>query len=264
MISVIVPALNEENGIEECLISICHQSLDRKKFEVIVVDGGSKDGTASKAERYADLVIEQKGKGIGGGRRDGASAASGEILAFTDADTIVSNGWLEAISRNLEWKDASTGPVIYLEPDLGARMLQRWRSLYRLFSVSNFCYIIGSNMAVRSEAYWKIGGHGDISLLDDYDLSLRLCQGGFKAAYDPGQAVYTSSRRTGRLPTYTLTVAYGHYHYLISGKHERLLNYPKPEEMRLSAILPLGRYRSLQSSREELQESIESRLKRIF
>jgi hypothetical protein len=59
-------------------------------------------------------------------------------------------------------------------------------------------------------------------------------------------------------------VAYGHYHYLISGKHERLLNYPKPEEMRLSAILPLGRYRSLQSSREELQESIESRLKRFF
>jgi glycosyltransferase involved in cell wall biosynthesis len=265
MISVIVPALNEESGIEACLRSISKQKPS-EDYEVIVVEGGSHDRTAFIAKEYADNVVLQKSPGIGGARRDGAEAAVGGKLAFTDADTIASDSWLEAVSSNLERYDASTGPVFYLDQDLRSEIIQRWRSLYRIFYLSNFYYIIGSNMAVRAEIYQKVGGHSNISLLDDYDLSLKLSRNRAKVRYDHSQVVHTSSRRAEKLLAYTFTVAYGHYHYRISGDRSRLLHYPKTEEMRLRDLFPASPMtaRNLRSSLESAQESIQGRIKRII
>ena len=99
MISVIVPALNEEKDLGSCLKALSRQKVD-EDYETIVVDGGSGDGTVRVAEEIADLVISQSSRGIGGARRDGAAAACGEKLAFTDADTIVSPDWMREISSN--------------------------------------------------------------------------------------------------------------------------------------------------------------------
>ena len=265
MISVILPALNEEWGIEACLRSISEQSPS-EDYEVVVVDGGSQDRTASIACELADKVVIQTSPGIGGARRDGAKAATGDKLAFTDADTIVSEGWLEAISSNLDRYDASTGPVVYQDQGVKSELIQRWRSMYRIFYLSNFYYILGSNMAVRAGTYRQIGGHSDISLLDDYDLSLKLFRDKARVRHDPHQVVYTSSRRAEKLLAYAFTVAYGHYHYSISGDHSRLLRYPKTEEMRLRDLIPASptQISSLRSSLEAAGESFQIRIKRII
>jgi glycosyltransferase involved in cell wall biosynthesis len=265
VISVVLPALNEESGIEECLRSISEQNPS-ENCEILVVDGGSQDRTASIAQEYADRVILQRSPGIGGARRDGANAASGDKLAFTDADTIVSEGWLDAVVSNLKKYDASTGPVVYQDQDVKSELIQRWRSLYRIFYLSNFYYILGSNMAVRAETYRQIGGHSDISLLDDYDLSIKLFRDNAKVRYDPGQVVYTSSRRAEKLLAYSFTIAYGHYHYRISGDHARLLHYPKAEEMSLREFFPSSRQpiRYLRSSLGAAQESFHGCIKRII
>ncbi|NPV61130.1 MAG: glycosyltransferase [Methanotrichaceae archaeon] len=249
MISVIVPALNEEKELKACLQALSQQGCC-EGYEIIVVDGGSKDGTVPLAERYADRVIPQVGLGIGGARRDGAAEARGDKLAFTDADTVVGAQWLQSISTNLSDWDASTGPVIYLETDLKSELIERWRSLYRVLGLSRFCYIIGSNMAVRKDSYWRAGGHGDISLLDDYDLSCKLFRAGAASKFDSRQTVYTSARRVEKLFTYAALVAYGHYYYDISPDHKKLLNYPKPEEMGWTCLWPNrcdGLLRSAQS-----------------
>lgn len=217
--------------------SIAHQKIDRSNFEILVVDGGSTDGTVDIAEQYADSVILQKSRGIGGARRDGATDARGEILAFTDADTVVSSSWLESIDANLADHDSSTGPVIFRKADIKGDILSSWRDLYRIFNAMNFYYILGSNMAVRTEKYWEAKGHSEISLLDDYDLSVKLFRAGARGCYDERQAVFTSSRRASRLLTYAITVAYGHYHYLLTGNHDKLLHYPKPEDMCLATLL---------------------------
>jgi glycosyltransferase involved in cell wall biosynthesis len=265
VISVILPALNEEWGIEACLRSISEQGPS-EDYEVVVVDGGSQDRTASIACELADKVVIQTSPGIGGARRDGAKAATGDKLAFTDADTIVSEGWLEAISSNLDRYDASTGPVVYQDQGVKSELIQRWRSMYRIFYLSNFYYILGSNMAVRAGTYRQIGGHSDISLLDDYDLSLKLFRDKARVRHDPHQVVYTSSRRAEKLLAYAFTVAYGHYHYSISGDHSRLLRYPKTEEMRLRDLIPASptQIRSLRSSLEAAGESFQIRIKRII
>ncbi len=257
MISVIVPALNEAEQIEATLRSLASQSLGIESYEIIVVDGGSDDGTVEIALEYADRVIFQTHPGIGGARRDGAEAARGRILAFTDADTAFPRSWLEILSKNLKRHDASTGPVIFQDRDLRTEILQAWRSSYKLLKAFNFCYMIGSNMAMKRETYQRAGGHRDISLLDDYDLSVRLFKIGADAVYDPRQAVYTSSRRAHKLLTYGVTVAYGHYNYAVTKDYDKLLNYPKVDDMTVKDLLNGIRWgRGVVSAVETVQSTL--------
>jgi len=264
LISVIVPALNEASHIETCLKSLKVQSVGSELYEIIVVDGGSEDETCSIAEKYAKKVICQDDPGIGGARRDGAQEASGQILAFTDADTILPDNWLETINRNLNRYDASTGPVIFQDNNVKTDILATWRGLYKLLNKIDFYYMIGANMAVRSETYHRVGGHSDISLLDDYDLSVKLFKNKATTLYDPGQVVYTSSRRAGKLLTYGMTVAYGHYNYLVTKDYDKLLNYPKVEEMTLKDILKDNRLgRDVLSAMETLQTTLRENKRKI-
>ena len=57
MISVIIPTFNEEENIAQCLVSLSHQTVPRCEYEIIVVDGGSKDATCEIARKYADKVF---------------------------------------------------------------------------------------------------------------------------------------------------------------------------------------------------------------
>jgi len=66
MISVIIPTYNEEANITACLESLCQQTLDRDEYELIVVDGNSKDRTCELALEYADMVMTQTSKKVGG------------------------------------------------------------------------------------------------------------------------------------------------------------------------------------------------------
>lgn len=264
MISVIVPALNEAPHIEGSLRSLCNQSIKRDSYEIIVVDGRSSDCTVSIAERYSDNVIIQSNPGIGGARRDGAMLAAGDLLAFTDADTIVPPNWLEIIERNLGKYDASTGPILFPYHNLKTDILRSWRKFYSVLTILNFYYIIGGNMAVRAETYRQIGGHSNISLLDDYDLSLKLFQSGYTTTYDIEQEVYTSPRRMEKLFTYAVIVAYGHYHHRITKDYDKLLDYPNVDEMSVTSLLNNNKVgRNLLTAIEATESSIHQKVKRL-
>ncbi|PAV24503.1 hypothetical protein CF392_15895 [Tamilnaduibacter salinus] len=89
MCSIIIPALNEEKHIKECLESITNQTLQRFFYEVIVVDNGSSDATTEIAQEYADEVhINVKGK-VGAVRNYGAKIAKTDILVFLDSDCVL-------------------------------------------------------------------------------------------------------------------------------------------------------------------------------
>ena len=119
-------------------------------------------------------------------------------------------------------------------------------------------------MAVRSDTYRKIGGHSNISLLDDYDLSRKLFRNRSDTVYDPEQTVYTSSRRTTKLLTYGVTVAYGHYNYLVAKDYEKLLNYPKVDEMTVRDVLKENRLgRNVLDSVGNIQSSLQQTIRKI-
>lgn len=242
MISVIIPALNEQESIGYCLRSLRKQNIDRDSYEIIVVDGGSGDRTREIAEQYADQVVSQKRSGIGGARGDGVEASHGDVLVFTDADTLHQRNWLEVIRDNLTnyGYDVSTGPVLFYDRTFRSELIQLWRKQYKLLHLFDFYWLIGSNVAMKRDAYDRIDGHRDISILEDYDLSVRMFkEGDIVCSYDQRQAVYTSARRLSNLLTYMMIYLYGHYHYHVTKDYTRLLNYPRFDAMDLKLMFDI-------------------------
>lgn len=197
MISVIVPAYNEEEFIEKCLTSLEKQSLPREDYEIIVSDSSSTDNTLEIAKKHADTVVKCKKHSAGFGRNQGAKKASGELLAFIDADTIASREWLEGVKRGLENAVACTGPIRALEKDtIYLRLFFRWWSIQsRLSVLLHYPVFPGFNFAVRKSAFERVGGFlaEDITT-EDLDLSLRLRKYD-NLSFSSKMLVLTSTRR---------------------------------------------------------------------
>src|SRR5512136_2312007 len=121
MISVVIPTFNEEENIAQCLVSLTHQTVPRSDYEIIVVDGGSKDATCEIAGKYADRVFTQTSKKVGGARNDGVMASKGEIIATTDADCILPRDWISRIEKDFSMKGVVQvyGPVYPIEEGIG-------------------------------------------------------------------------------------------------------------------------------------------------
>lgn len=84
LVSIIIPAYNEEDYIAQCLKSITAQSY--KPLEIIIIDDGSSDKTTEVVKKFKVEVLKQNHKGPGSARNLGASHAKGEILVFVDSD----------------------------------------------------------------------------------------------------------------------------------------------------------------------------------
>lgn len=97
-ISVIIPVYNGEKYLEHTLGTILSQKME--EFEVLLIDDGSKDGSAALCDKIASenskvRVLHQENQGICGARNTGIEAARGEYLAFADQDDECLPGWLE-------------------------------------------------------------------------------------------------------------------------------------------------------------------------
>jgi len=178
MISVIIPTFNEEENIAQCLVSLSHQTIPRGEYEIIVVDGGSKDATCAIAKKYADSVIVQTSRKVGGARNDGVKVAKGEIIATTDADCILPPGWLERIIRDFKKPGVVQvyGPVYPIEDGLGNQFsLFLANTFSRIGYYSRiFYYTLGCNTAFRKEAFEKAGMYRCIDAGDDLEIAMRL------------------------------------------------------------------------------------------
>src|SRR5579884_1978782 len=99
MISVIIPAHNEEDYIGPTLDALSRQNYPH--FEVIVVANGCCDGTARIASNACDRLIVLSDKNLGVARNLGAKLARGELLMFLDADTVLEPGALEIVAHKV-------------------------------------------------------------------------------------------------------------------------------------------------------------------
>ena len=198
MISVIIPTYNEEENIAQCLVSLSHQTVPRNEYEIIVVDGGSKDAGCGIAEKYADTVFTQTSKKVGGARNDGIMAAKGEIVATTDADCILPPNWIELIKKDFEDEHVVQvyGPVYPIEEGLGNKfslLLANTFSCIGYYS-GTFYYTLGCNTAFRKNAFIKAGMYRCIDAGDDLEIALRMRDQG-KVVFDGRIKVGFSMRR---------------------------------------------------------------------
>jgi len=207
MISVVVPALNEEAYLPSCLESLQKQVYN-DKFEIVVVDNNSRDRTAAVARKFKVKVVRCERVGITAARQAGADAASGEIIVQADADTLYPPDWLTRIANHFSDPNvvAVGGNYSYREQFVGAKAA--WaKAEFGLRNFVNFVsgrifqkppFISGANFAFRKDAFVKIGGYKEGSFYpDQFDLANRLGRLGEVVA-DSKLTVKTSSRRINK------------------------------------------------------------------
>lgn len=191
-LSVIVPALNEAEGIAETLRAL--GPLRERGAEVVVVDGGSTDATRETAAPLADRVLRaERGRALQ--QNAGAAAARGEVLLFLHADTRLPEGADEAVRTALSRAGACWGRFdVRLS---GSRPVLR--VVERLISLrSHLSGIATGDQAifVRRELFARVGGFPEIPLMEDVALSRLLRRAGRPARVR--RPVVTSSRRWER------------------------------------------------------------------
>jgi uncharacterized protein len=185
LVSLVVPTLDEAAALPGLLD---HVARLEGRFETIVVDGGSSDGSPAIAGEHpsAPLVLR-----VSGGRarqmNTGAAASSGDPIVFLHADSRLPAGAYAALTTS-----AADGGNFALNFDGGdrfARLLGAWYRVQRRLGV----YYGDSAIWLRRDAFEALRGFRDLPIMDDYDLARRL-ERGFRTACLPGPVV-TSARR---------------------------------------------------------------------
>jgi len=116
-VSAVIPAYNEEEFIEDCLIALKKQTYPID--EIIVIDSGSTDRTVEIAKKYADKILFGK-RHIGYNRELGINATKNNIILSTDADTIMPENWVEEAIKYLDYPEVVgvVGSIKPLNPSL--------------------------------------------------------------------------------------------------------------------------------------------------
>ncbi|SRR5579883_249865 len=167
-LSIVVPTLDEAAVVVATLQALAPLRL--RGAEIIVVDGGSRDGTPQLAERFADRVMTAR-RGRGAALNAGASVARGDALLFLHADTIVPDNAdrliLAALSRHtwgrFDLRIAGAHPLLSV--------------VARMINLRSSCTGIATGdqaIFVAREAFAAVGGFADLPLMEDVALSRRL------------------------------------------------------------------------------------------
>jgi glycosyltransferase involved in cell wall biosynthesis len=201
-ISVIIPAYNASATLAEQLEALAGQDYEGD-WEVLVVDNGSSDGTASLARRYADrlpacTITEGRRRGHAAPRNDGARAARGELLAYCDADDIVAPGWLSALaeaSRRYEL----VGGWLDTEP-LNDEVARSWHGAFPRDGLRSWLLpcAASANFAIWAEVLRDLGGWSSKYEAggEDTELCWRAQVAGYRLGFAP-DAVVRYRYRTG-------------------------------------------------------------------
>lgn len=159
LVSIVIPAYNEEQNIACTLESIKLQDYSGK-IELIVVDNNSTDKTSQIAYSYGAKVILEKNKGTRFAYQRGMSEAKGEVILVTNADSIVPKNWVSSIiavyQQDPEIVGVGTKVGFY---DVSPLVTIIFNILYFLNPTKSFW---GQSMSCTKEVFEKVGGinHG--------------------------------------------------------------------------------------------------------
>jgi glycosyltransferase involved in cell wall biosynthesis len=218
MISVIIPALNEEKLLERMLRQFSREVVEAYGLQVIVSDGGSTDRTLEIARRYAHVVVENTEKikqTISLGRNAGAQHADGEVLVFLNADTLIQD--VQAFFTVLPAELMKTGVVastcsVRVYPDEERPLDRRYHGFYNwFFYMMNRVGMAmgrGECHVMTREVFRRVEGYaGRIAAGEDYDMFRRIEKVG-KVSFVRDVVVYESPRRYRRYGYLYVTVSW--------------------------------------------------------
>ncbi|HED36471.1 MAG TPA: glycosyltransferase [Gammaproteobacteria bacterium] len=182
LVSVVIPAFNSEKYITECIDSVLNQSY--KNTEILIIDDGSTDGTVNIVSGYINDKIKlfhQKNSGSGAARNHGVKQASGEWIAFIDADDIWLPNKLEkqlGLCSNHIWSHTD----LYFHGDVYPKHTKttEFTEKHSGFILKNLLVensIGTSSVVIKKKTFDEYGGFDtNLRALQDWDLWLRVAE----------------------------------------------------------------------------------------
>jgi glycosyltransferase involved in cell wall biosynthesis len=223
LVSIVIPAYNEQEGIVECIQSIKNQSYKGPK-EIIIVDNNSIDNTNTLAKGEGVTVIVEKLPGVCAARQAGTLLAKGEIIVSTDADTTFPTDWLENIMNAFEKNPdivAVGGPFILKNAPWWGELIFSdlvFGIVKSAYYFSGRSMLFGSNTAFKKEA-WE-GYDITVNQGGDEVLLLRQLRKKGRILFLPNNSVLTSSRRMDKGFLYFLIFyVFDYFFSLIFGRN---------------------------------------------
>ena len=240
--SIIIPVYNRPDEVDELLASLVRQSV--RDFEVIVVEDGSQITCSDVCGKYSgqlDLHYYAKpNSGPGQSRNYGVERAQGEYVIILDSDVVLPDGYLAAVSRELERKpaDAFGGPDSAHDSFTPTQKAISY-SMTSFFTTGGIrggkkkldkFYPRSFNMGVRRDVYNRLGGFSKMRFGEDIDFSIRIFKAGCSCRLLPEAWVWHKRRTDFRK----------FYRQVYNSGVARINLYKKyPESLKLVHLLPM-------------------------
>ncbi len=197
-ISVIIPAFNAEETIDSCLGALLDQSVPREDYEIILVDDGSTDATASISQAYPVMYHYQENRGPAAARNRGAELARGSIILFTDSDCVPDYCWIhEMVSPLINDPGLSgvKGAYKTRQRALTARFAQaEFEDRFAMLKKVPFIDMVDTySAAFKKDVFIKAGGFDPsfpVANNEDTEFSYRLVSMGHLLVFNPKAFVY--------------------------------------------------------------------------
>ena len=202
-ISLVIPAHNEEKYIGACLDHAIKNS-GGIFHEIIVIDNLSTDKTAEIAKKYPGVrVVREERKGLTRARERGLKEATGDYLAYIDADTRLKKKWVATLMKTLAQHSNSnlvciSGPYTYYDAPLHKKIILNgtwWISAPLTYRLVGYM-VLGGNFVAKKSALLAMGGFDqNIEFYgEDTDIARRLNKHG-KVLFKMAFSMPSSSRR---------------------------------------------------------------------
>jgi GT2 family glycosyltransferase len=175
-VSFVVPVRNDPVRLKNCLDTIAACEYPKELVDVVVADNGSIDDTPAVAAAAGATVLSLPGIAVGEMRNRAAQAATGDVLAFVDADHELGPGWIRSAIATLQMSGVSAAGAPYLQPP-NATWVQRCYDSFRDHSEGVFDtpWLGSGNLAIWRQTFLDAGGFDTtLETCEDVDLCQRL------------------------------------------------------------------------------------------
>lgn len=187
MISFVIPSYNEQEHIENTISAIL-LLLKGMEHEIIVVDNGSTDETVHIVKRFNVELLIDHSKTIAGLRNLGAKNTKGDIIAFLDADVIVTEKWVEEMKNSAKRITDMNKPII-TGARCGVKENPGWIEKNWFLPMMNekAKYINSGNLIISRELFFQTGGFSEqLETAEDYEFCIRARETGITIENNKG------------------------------------------------------------------------------
>ena len=195
-VSIVIPTYNRKNELKKCIESLLSQKYPTNDYEILIIDGGSTDGTDElvnlfKKDFESIKFIKQESSGVAAARNLGIKHSRGKYIAFIDSDCIAGENWLKICVRTISSSDNSIAGV-------GGKILSGINTLigdgahlieFHQYSSNDQKFVRvtpTANLCLKRGIFDEVGYFDEsLNVGEDAELCWRIIKKGYKILYIP-------------------------------------------------------------------------------